>query len=416
MKLSDHYNKASIVTTISVLLAGGVIYFFAITYLSRAQLDRDLTEEIGEVKEYINGNRRLPTQVEFDEDVTTFTKTDQTAFNRRYFDTVYVNPKEKKQEAGRAVEDLITLNGQRYKVTIAVSREGTEYFVQIIAIITLVLMIGLLVALFLINRYVLRGLWKPFYSVLTELKAFNISEPSDFNLQDNKVDEFAELNQAVQIMSERIKHDFQHLKHLTENASHEMMTPLAVITTKLDTLIQDETLNPAHYDLINDIYIAAGKLLRLNQTILLLVKIENNLIEGNESLRLDNLIREKLAQFQELLNTKHITVSEKLTEKEIVASKYLVDILLNNLFSNAIRHNTPNGRQYITLTAGKLIIQNTGIPNALHAETIFDRFQKGSQSEGTGLGLTIVKNICNLYNWEVHYYFDQSLHTFEIVF
>ncbi|MBS1519747.1 MAG: HAMP domain-containing histidine kinase [Bacteroidetes bacterium] len=416
MKLSDHYNKASIITTISVLLAGGVIYFFAIIYISRLQLDRDLTEEIDELKEYIGGNNRLPTQVDFDEDVTTFTKTDQTTFKRRYFDTAYINPKEKKNEEGRAVEDLIFFNGQHYKVIISESREGTEYLVQIIALITLALMIGLLVALFLINRYLLRDLWKPFYNILSELKAFNISEPTDFNLQDNKVDEFAELNQAVQIMSERIKDDFLHLKHLTENASHEMMTPLAVITTKLDTLIQDESLNPAHYDLINDIYTASGKLLRLNQTMLLLVKIENNLIEGNEVLRLDNLIREKLVQFQELLNTKHITVTEKLEGKEILASKYLVDILLNNLFSNAIRHNTPNGRQYITLTPGKLIIKNTGSQNALHAETIFDRFQKGSQSDGTGLGLTIVKNICNLYNWKVNYYFDQSLHTFEIVF
>ncbi|HEY9002749.1 MAG TPA: HAMP domain-containing sensor histidine kinase [Mucilaginibacter sp.] len=416
MKLSDHYNKASIITTISVLLAGGVIYFFAITFISKVQLDRDLTEEIDEVKEYINGNNRLPTQVEFDEDVTTFIKTDQTAFKRRYFDTVYVNPKEKKQEEGRAVEDLIFFGGQHYKVMVTESREATEYLVQIIALITLVLMIGLLVTLFLTNRYLLRGLWKPFYNILSELKAFNISEPSDFNLQDNKVDEFAELNQAVQIMSERIKNDFQHLKHLTENASHEMMTPLAVITAKLDTLIQDESLNPAHYDLINDIYLAAGKLLRLNQTMLLLVKIENKLIEGNEVLRLDNLIREKLIHFQELLNTKHITVTEKLIEKEFFASKYLVDILLNNLFSNAIRHNTPNGQQYITLTPGKLIIRNTGALKALDAGTIFDRFQKGSQSEGTGLGLTIVKNICNLYNWQVSYYFDQSLHTFEIVF
>ena len=416
MRLSDHYNKASIVTTISVLLAGGVIYFFAITYISRVQLDRDLTEEIDEVKQYVNGNRRLPTQVEFDEDVTSFAKTDQTAIKRRYFDTVYFHPKEKKQEAGRAVEDLVILNGQRYKVTITESREGTEYFVQIIALITLALMIGLLAILFLINRYLLRGLWKPFYSILNELKAFNVSEQPAFDLRDNKVDEFAELNQAVQIMSERIKNDFQHLKHLTENASHEMMTPLAVITTKLDTLIQDESLNPAHYDLINDIYIAAGKLLRLNQTMLLLVKIENNLIDGNEVLRLDNLIREKSIQFQELLSAQHITVSEKLAEKEIFASKYLMDILLNNVFSNAIRHNTPDGNISIVLTPAKLIIQNTGILKPLHEETIFDRFQKGSQSDGTGLGLTIVKNICNLYNWEISYYFDQSLHTFEIAF
>lgn len=416
MKLADHYNKASIIITISVLLAGGVIYFFAINYISRVQLDRDLTEEIDEVKEYVSGNRRLPTQVDFDEDITTFIKTDQKRFTRKYFDTVYTNPKEKKSEGGRAVMDLITFNGQNYLVMITESREGTEYLVGIIAVITLVLMMGLLLILFITNRYVLKGLWKPFYHILSELKAFNVSEPSDFNLQNNRVDEFIELSHAMQAMSLRIKDDFQHLKLLTENASHEMMTPLAVITAKLDTLIQDESLPAAHYDLINDIYSASGKLLRLNQTMLLLVKIENNLIEGNEVLRFDNLIREKLVQFQELINAKNITVTEKLVQKEIIASKYLIDMLLNNLFSNSIRHNTPNGEEHITLTPGKLIIQNTGISNALNSETIFDRFQKGSQSEGTGLGLTIVKNICNLYNWDVSYYYEKSLHTFEIVF
>lgn len=416
MKLADHYNKASIIITVSVLLAGGVIYFFAINYISRVQLDRDLTEEIGEVKEYVSGNNRLPTQVDFDEDITTFIKTDQKNFQRRYFDTVYTNPKEKKSEGGRAVMDLITFNGQNYLVMITESREGTEYLVGIIALITLVLMIGLLIILFITNRYVLKGLWKPFYHILSELKSFHVSEPNDFHLQNNSVDEFMELSQAMQAMTTRIKDDFQHLKLLTENASHEMMTPLAVITAKLDTLIQDESLPPEHYDLINDIYSASGKLLRLNQTMLLLVKIENNLIEGNEVLRLDNLIREKLVQFQELINAKNITITEKLVQKEIFASKYLIDILLNNLFSNSIRHNTPNGAEYITLTPGKLIIQNTGISHALNSETIFDRFQKGSQSEGTGLGLTIVKNICHLYKWEVSYYFEKSLHTFEIIF
>jgi signal transduction histidine kinase len=416
MKLSDHYNRASIIITISVLLVGGIIYFFAIGYISRIQLDRDLTEEIDEVKEYVSGNRRLPTQVDFDEDITTFIKTDQKSFQRRYFDTVYTNPKDKKNEGGRAVEDLIIFNGQNYLIMITESREGTEYLVGIIALITLALMIGLLIILFITNRYVLKGLWKPFYHILSELKAFNVSEPNDFSLQNNKVDEFMELSHEMQAMSTRIKDDFQHLKHLTENASHEMMTPLAVITAKLDTLIQDESLHREHYDLINDIYSASGKLLRLNQTMLLLVKIENNLIEGNEDLRLDILIHEKLVQFQELINAKNIIVTEKLVQKEIFASKYLMDILLNNLFSNAIRHNTPNGEQYITLTPGKLIIQNTGTPHALNSETIFDRFQKGSQSDGTGLGLTIVKNICNLYKWEVYYYYDKSLHTFEIIF
>src|ERR1700733_9743585 len=115
MKLAGHYNKASILITISVLFAGGVIYFFAITHISRIQLDRDLTEEIEEVKEYVAGNNRIPQQVDFDEDQTVFIKTNQKTLARRFFDTVYNNPKEKKSEGGRALEDLVKLNGEYYK-------------------------------------------------------------------------------------------------------------------------------------------------------------------------------------------------------------------------------------------------------------------------------------------------------------
>src|ERR1700723_3891505 len=98
MKLSAHYSKASIIITISVLLAGAVIYFFAINYIARQQLNRDLSEEIGEVIDYVNLNGKLPKQVDFDEDQTTFVKTKRSALPTRFFDTVYSDPKEKKSE------------------------------------------------------------------------------------------------------------------------------------------------------------------------------------------------------------------------------------------------------------------------------------------------------------------------------
>src|SRR6185437_1649370 len=200
------------------------------------------------------------------------------------------------------------------------------------------------------------------------------------------------------------------------NASHEMMTPLAVITSKLDTLIQDESLKPEQLDQINDIYSAAGKLSRLNQSLLLLLKIENNLVDDSELLSLDELINQKVRQFHELIVDKNLQVNGFLDNKQITASKYLVDILLNNLFSNAIRHNYNYGSLMITLTNDKLIFQNTGPEKPLDAENLFERFQKGQKSEGTGLGLTIVKNICNLYHWEIDYSFEEGMHSFEIRF
>jgi signal transduction histidine kinase len=354
--------------------------------------------------------------LDFDEDQTVFVKTNNLNFQTRFFDTVYTSPKDKKNEPGRAVSGLISLKTDHYIVTITVSRESTEYLIQIIGAITLALMVGLLLILFITNRYILNGLWRPFYDTLNQLKAFNISDNKSLHLKHDKIEEFNELNQVVHTMSERAKNDYRHLKHFTENASHEMLTPLAVITAKLDTLIQDESLKPEQFEQINDIYSAASKLSRLNQSLLLLVKIENNLVDDAELLSLDGLISQKIRQFQELTTAKDIQVSENLAEKHITASKYLMDILLNNLFSNVIRHNYQQGRLVIILTPEKLIFQNTGAEKPLNDENLFERFQKGSKSEGTGLGLTIVKNICTLYHWDIRYSFVNGMHSFEIVF
>jgi len=416
VKLAAHYNRTNILITVTLLIIGAVIYFFAINYIARKQLDRDLSEEIAEVVDYVNTNNSLPKQVDFDEDQTVFTKTNQKTLETRFFDTTYINPKEKKIEPGRAIESIIRLNGSDYRVIITVSRESTEYLLQFVGIITLGLMAGLLLILFLANRYFLNGLWKPFYDLLQQIKLFNISEEKNFKLSGGQVSEFIELSTAVESMSARVRNDYRNLKYLTDNASHEMLTPLAVITSKLDILIQNETLPVEIYAQIEDIYAATGKLSRLNQTLLLLTKIENNMINGSETIDLSVLLADKIKQFNELIFAKRISVTERLSAKAIFASKYLIDILLNNLISNAIWHNNDDGELVIILNERELIFQNTGILVALNKDTIFERFKKDNKSEGTGLGLTLVENICKFYGWEISYHFKDALHTFKITF
>jgi len=416
MKLSAHYSKAIIIITIFVLLAGGVIYFFTINRLGRNLLDRDLTEEFDEIVDYVNLNNKLPKQGDFEDDQRVFIKTNQVRIPLRFFDTVFNRSGEKKLEAGRAISGLVSVKGEHYKVLITESRQSTEDLIQLIGLITLVLLVSLLLILFVTNRYILNGLWKPFYQTLNKLKTFNISDNEGVFLVGDKVDEFNELNQAVHTMSSRVKNDYQHLKQFTENASHEMLTPLAVITAKLDTLIQDETLRAEQLDQIHEIYSSASKLSRLNQSLLLLVKIENNLIDNAELLNLGGLIGQKMRQFNELAVAKDLHVDDKVDDVIIMASKYLVDILLNNLFSNAIAHNVEGGQFIINLANNKLIVQNSGTGQPLDPNRLFERFQKGKKSEGMGLGLTIVKNICNLYRWKIVYSFENSLHSFEISF
>jgi signal transduction histidine kinase len=416
MKLAAYYNRAGIFATLSVLLVGAIIYFFVIQYLSKQQVDSNLTEEMDEVKAYINAHQELPRQVDFDEDQTLFIKTNSRQLQKRFYDTTYFDARDNSNEHGRAIEGLIEHRGQYYKSIIIISSESSENLAKILSVITLVLLSVLLAGLFIINRYILRGLWKPFYGLLNQLKAFKVADNRLFETSDSKVDEFNELNTAANILASHLITDFQYLKNYIENASHEMMTPLAVITSKLDILIQDENLNPSLFPQINDIYSAASKLARLNQSLLLLAKIENNLIEDKEDLDLNLLISEKIRQFYELFLSRQIKISVNMSHKKIVASKYLIDILLNNLFSNSIKHNIKNGTINVILSGEILQIQNTGYAEVLNANSIFERFQKEKKSEGSGLGLAIVKNICGLYNWTVSYHYSENIHSFNIRF
>src|SRR5450755_4450751 len=99
MKLASHYNKVSVIISVSVLLVSGLIYYLIINHIARQQLDNDLTEEVTEVVDYVNLNHRLPKQVEFDEDLTSFSKTSLDQYETRFFDAPYANIKEKKTEA-----------------------------------------------------------------------------------------------------------------------------------------------------------------------------------------------------------------------------------------------------------------------------------------------------------------------------
>lgn len=399
MKLSDHYSRASVLSSLAVLFAGAVIYFFAITYIAHSQLDKNLLQALAEAEEYARTSHQSPQFYDLDQDHAVFSRTDVKALPRRFYDTIYRNPRERKQEAGRAVEDLIRLRDANYKVTITISREGTRYLIGVISMITLALIIGLLIVLFLLNKYVLKGLWHPFFQTLTQIKAFNVADGVNFDPKPSKVDEFTELNQAIYDMSGRVKGDYQTLKQFTENVSHELMTPLAVVKTKLDTLIQDEALSSGQLDQLQDIYLSINRSTRLNQSLLLLIKLDNQLIRDEERLNLKACLLEKIVQFQELLQAKNILLVSNLVDREILASKYLIDMMLNNLFSNAIRHNFVNGEIAVSLTRDQLVLQNSGNRSPLNKNQLFERFKKAKDSPGTGLGLTLVKSICSIIRW-----------------
>jgi signal transduction histidine kinase len=215
-------------------------------------------------------------------------------------------------------------------------------------------------------------------------------------------------------MTSRVNRDFESLRTFTDNASHEMQTPLAIINSKLDILLQ--TSDEKQAETIQTIYNATGRLTRLNQTLLLLTKINNDQYSNQTEVDLKKLLQQKFQQFEELIATRNIMLHVKLEQVYLLINEELADILFNNLLSNAVKHNYNNGYINCFLTAENVTITNSGSPLTFDEKRIFDRFQKGEQSTGAGLGLAVVQQICEESNLSITFSNINNEHAFTIIF
>lgn len=416
MRLFSAYNRVLLITSIIGLLIIGFLFYNTLGNYLNKQIDNYLIEELLEVKDYTRNKANYPAHVVFEDLVIKYHKIAKIETKRHFGDTVFFNPKKGFKESGRYLEEDLALGGQNYNVTIIASKIAHIDQAKSIFLVIILPVLGLLIIILLVNRLMMKRIWLPFRQILVNLKSFNLNHGGNFEKIDTSIVEFKELNDAIVDISQRVKSDYKEIKLFTENASHEMMTPIAVINSKLDMMLQATNLSEEESKNLIDLYSATAKLTKLNQSLLLLVKIDNNLLKDKEEVNLKKLIEEKLAYFQEFIQQKNISIRLNLSDKHLLMSRYLADILLDNLIGNAIRHNKIDGSIDIELSATKLVVSNTSEADALDASVAFERFYKSPSSEGMGLGLAIVKQTAELHQFKIIYSFEQNLHSFCLIF
>ena len=306
------------------------------------------------------------------------------------------------------------IQGVTYRVEIRKSLIQTYRLIEAITI-TMILFLGLL----LLGTFWFQGklsgqLWYPFYDTLSRIRHFDLTSGTSLKLDKPQIAEFSELNDVLQKMATKMQQDYRSLKEFTENASHEMQTPLALINAKVEQLIQTEELTQTQTQWIETIYQASRRIARLNQGLLLLAKIENRQFSDSQQVDLANLLAEKLVDMEEVLTFKQLTTRVPTTASFTVQLPgALAESLVTNLVSNAIKHNQPNGRIELITTPDQLCLSNTGSPLSANPERLFERFKKESTSpESVGLGLSIVRQICDSYGLRVTYQESEGLHQF----
>ena len=298
-----------------------------------------------------------------------------------FSDTIVWHKWLKRMESNRKLVANTRIDEQLLKITtydVIVESDDIQYGVtQSLTRLFIILAVVIVAGSLLISGL----LFKPFYNTLQEIRKFNIKKMLPLKLEKTRTREFAILNEFVENMTDKVSRDYRNLKEFSENASHELQTPLAIAKGKLELLLQSQDLPEKDINLIDSAYQAVDHMSKLSHALTLLTRIENQEYSDYQEINLSMLINSAIEDFKEILYLKNIELATDIDEKVMIRNdRSLVRVMVNNLFNNAIRHNVDPGEISIQLSKNQLQISNTGKDMHTDPDELFERFKTDQQA------------------------------------
>ncbi len=333
-----------------------------------------------------------------------------------FYSEFIVKPNAKEPIPFRVVRTGMMINGEPFELLVKESLLESKDLIRAIVSTQSVLIAVLLAGLILINRNLSKRLWHPYYTMVQKLKKYDIHNDKPLNLDHSDIIEFEDLRNVIHQLTQHTHQAYISQKEFTENASHEIQTPLAVAASKLDLLMQTDELTSRQAELIGEVSDATHQLSRLNRSLLLLSKMENTQFHEIVTISMRAIVTEVIHQLQDMAQEKQIHLDAHLNDFSITANHAQTEILMINLLGNAIRHSGKKSTVTIKVNGYSLLISNPGKP-LNHPGKIFERFQRDvASSTGSGLGLAIVATICKTNHYSLRYEYEEAHHHFQVVF
>lgn len=419
--------KPFIIYVLVILLMSIPVYYFIVDTIWQSELDEH-NKTIAEKTAYEFNHLKLSDEA-LDESIKLWnniqpeTNIEKLKFDSRKRDQYFTIEKaetfsaEPEIERYRCLEKVVYINNKPFLFTVQTNIEESRETIAAIALNTAFFFAIIVAGLLILNRRISAVVWNPFKNTLEKLKNFNLNHQSKIEFEKTDISEFEELHQSLSKLIEHSISVYKTQKEFTENASHELQTPLAIIKHKLDILLQNKDLTSKQYEIVEDINRALTRSSRINKNLLLLAKIENSQFDTTENILLNNVVGQSIELLEEHFQQKNIKVQSSLEVEVFVnGNMSLTEVLINNLIVNAIRHTTQNGFIDIKLMNSSFQIANSGAEK-LNEDFLFKRFSRlSTDSNGSGLGLAIIYEICKFQNWKINYTFENSQHIFTVDF
>lgn len=419
MKLLHVTNLYLLGVYLVVFFLGGVLFL----YLFQRILDDDINRKLHERKDYVVKQMTEPDSLlryqKFSANTLDIEKTTPGFVQPEVIsDTVLFDEIEHKEIHYRQLVFGMAAGGATYKLHIRRTLVEHENLTEGVFLLEVFLFVALVAILSFLNDQLSKRIWHPFYVIVDRINNYRVDRAENLNFSRGRIDEFNDLGSSIERMSHKINQEFNAQKEFIENASHEIQTPLAIIRNKLEELLQLPELTEHQMQAITKASLAANRLSRLNESLLILSRIENRQFHAVEDIVMNELIDLHLKNFEELIQMKGIRVVRSM--REVVHAKmnpYLAEMLIENIITNAIKHNQQDGRIAVETGENRIVVTNTGIRSTANVNSLFKRFAKADhKSTSLGLGLAIVKAICDTYNLPIDYSIEGGSHKITVEF
>jgi two-component system, OmpR family, sensor kinase len=402
MKLLQQTGRSYLRHAALALAVAGIILFVVLTSIIGEEVTEKLQVNVDRIEARLASGEAvpsLPPVLEVEQLV------DQQAESLALKDTLLHDPQENDEELFREVIAIRTIAGRSYRITLRQVVLEPHDYLSTIGLALAVAFALLLLVLFVIQRRIAKRTWGPFYNNLSAMKRFSLKDQQPLVLFSTNVDEFNDLNNVVNALVAKVIDDHRSLKEFSENAAHEMRTPLSVIQTRLEDAAQDPGLSQAQAMAIGAAQTAVQRLSNLNGALLLLTRIDNLQFTARSIIIAATVIDEVLENLQGHITERNIRTALEMDRSAAAQGEPdLFRILVSNLLKNAVGHNMAGGSLTVQLTADRLLIRNTGKPLNSEPQRMFERFTRNSEERGgIGLGLSIAQRICAVHGWTITY-------------
>jgi signal transduction histidine kinase len=396
---------------------GGIITFVLVKDAVEKETDYELSRNLRQIQRAIEKGQ--PTDLLENEMVKIYPLNQAPVEEDRFYsDTLVYHARTERMENFRKLVAFRNVEERPYKIEIIdiyfeqddIIEVVSQILLRLFVIFSLVLLLGS----FLISRFIFR----PFEELLASIDRWSLKSNTPLKIPKTSTKELQKLNEFLKRMTNKARHDYQSLKEFTENASHEMQTPLAIAKGKLEILQEDPSLTVEQLQLIQSAQFSLDKLSKLGKALTLLTKIENLEFETTDHTNISEVAQRISRQFEELANMKGLRLQKHIhPDVKLQIDPLLADIMITNLLKNALQHNIKDGRIEIELDEHQLCVKNTGPEPQGPMDELFKRFKKSNGSNGTlGLGLAIVKKIGDVHQMKVEYNFEEGLHKVKVQF